>query len=128
LTVQFIHRWTYATPEALLESFDFTIACAAFWFDKKLSLWKSLCDDSFYEDLAAKRLVYTSPDRHEEAGGSLLRAFKFANRGFRLPIPSLAAVLARATKGLGGAITEQELTTQIQERLREVDPLSDPMN
>ena len=29
--VQFIHRWTFPNPEALLQSFDFTIACAAIW-------------------------------------------------------------------------------------------------
>ena len=54
--VQFIHRWTFPNPEALIQSFDFTIACAAIWVQSSTK-WTSLADDNFYSDLAAKRLM-----------------------------------------------------------------------
>ena len=140
--VQYIHRWTFPTPEYLLESFDFTIACAAIWFES--GKWTSLIDDEFYSDLAAKRLVYRSPQRNEDAGGSMLRVLKFYQRGFRIPLDSLGAVIARLVDGVdlkgvevlnserfaGGSIigdtTEKRWASVITGLLREVDPQVDP--
>jgi hypothetical protein len=122
--VQYIHRWTYQTPAALIESFDFTIACSALWFES--GKWTSLIDDEFYADLAAKRLVYRSPLRNEDAGGSLLRLLKFYQRGFRTPLDSFGAVVARAVRGLDTNQDERELGKEITLRLREVDPAVDP--
>lgn len=128
--VQFIHRWVFETPEKCLDSFDFTIACAAIWHDGH---WKSLCDANFYADLAAKRLVYSSPIRNEDAGGSMLRVLKFYQRGYRIPLDSLGAVIARFVgeldeDGVGtlmsreGKTREQATATVLTARLREVDP------
>jgi hypothetical protein len=137
--VQYIHRWSFPTPEYLLESFDFTIACAAIWFDS--GKWRSLIDDEFYPDLAAKRLVYRSPQRNEDAGGSMLRVLKFYQRGFRIPIDSLGAVLARLVnavdykgveviEGHGDSIigdtTEKRWAKILTGLLHEVDPQVDP--
>ena len=142
--VQYIHRWTFPSPAYLIESFDFTIACAAIWFES--GKWTSLVDDEFYADLAAKRLVYRSPQRNEDAGGSMLRVLKFYQRGFRIPLDSLGAVIARlvdevdlngvATTSyrdghdLGGTsigiTTEQRWASVITGLLREVDPQIDP--
>ena len=140
--VQYIHRWTYATPRALIESFDFTIACSALWFES--GQWVSLVDDEFYADLAAKRLVYRSPLRNEDAGGSMLRVLKFYQRGFRIPIDSLGAVIARLVNGVDlrcvevlegrdfsgmssiGNTTEQRWAKIITGLLHEVDPQIDP--
>lgn len=145
--VQFIHRWTYDTPESLLESFDFTIACAALWFDHAVrdvrnigkGEWNSLCDDDFYADLAAKRLVYRSPNRNEDAGGSMLRVLKFYQRGFRIPLDSLGAVMARMVVGMADKSAEttgscgsrrpdreKEWAEGLTELLHEVDPQIDP--
>lgn len=133
LSVQFIHRWVYSSPEELLESFDFTIARSALWFNgPTLSDWESLCDPRFYPDLAAKRLVYCSPQRNEDAGGSLLRVLKFYQRGYRIPLDSLGAVTARLLCGideslLGVAGTREErLSAALTGLLHEVDPLADP--
>ena len=162
MPVQIIHRWTYTTPEQLMTSFDFTIAMAGFWWEKtgedivvqgvdgttvttqvtKVGKWHSICDDHFYEDLAGKRLRYTSPQRNEDAGGSMLRVLKFYQRGYRIPLDSLGAVMARLTNavkleqfeaiGHGG---DRFGTDQERERewawiltglLREVDPNIDP--
>ena len=71
LPVQFITRWRYSKVEDLLNSFDFTIAQAAIWYEN--GVWQSMCSDKFYSSLASKSLVYLSPDRKEDAGGSLLR-------------------------------------------------------
>ena len=140
--VQYIHRWTYPSPAFLIESFDFTIACSALWFES--GKWTSLVDDEFYSDLAAKRLVYRSPQRNEDAGGSMLRVLKFYQRGFRIPLDSLGAVIARLVDGvdpkgveviegrdfIGGSLigntTEQRWAHIITGLLREVDPVIDP--
>jgi hypothetical protein len=142
--VQYIHRWSFPTPQYLIESFDFTIACSALWFESEK--WTSLIDDEFYADLAAKRLVYRSPQRNEDSGGSLLRVLKFYQRGFRIPLDSLGAVLARLVDGvdlngistesfkdghiLGGTsigrTTEERWASVITGLLREVDPQIDP--
>lgn len=93
--IQFIHKWTFESPEECCKSFDFTIACAALFFNKKTKKWDSFCDENFYPDLAAKRLTYRSPIRNEEAGGSLLRVLKFYQKGYRIPLDSLGRVIAR---------------------------------
>ena len=98
ISAQFIHKWLFSKPEDILPSFDFTIAKAVIWFDGEE--WQSLCDDRFYADLSAKRLVYCSPKRIEEVGGSMLRVLKFYQRGYRIPLDSLGAVIARIHSGL----------------------------
>lgn len=123
--VQFIHRWAYTDSESLIKSFDFSIACAAIWYDGTTDKWQSVCDSHFYEDLAAKRLVYLRPDRSEDAGGSLLRVLKFYQRGYRIPLDSFAAVIARLDQGvdrskLDGTVDHYEKI--VLGLLREVDP------
>lgn len=133
--IQFIHRWTFGRPEEVVPSFDFTIARAAFWYDG--NEWQSLCDESFYQDLAAKRLVYCAPQRNEDAGGSLLRVLKFYQRGYRIPLGSLGAVLGRMIadvpeekftdrKGMAKEVWEGQIGHVLTGLLREVDPLYDP--
>jgi hypothetical protein len=150
IPIQIIHRWTYTTPEQLMKSFDFTIAMAGFWWrsaetDGEVAQsvvhhvnrpagWQSICDDRFYEDLAAKRLRYTSPQRNEDAGGSLLRVLKFYQRGYRIPLDSLGAVVARlqtgviteALHGAKGSTEEERLARVLTGLLHEVDPNIDP--
>jgi hypothetical protein len=124
LPIQIIHRWVFDTPEQLVASFDYTIACAAIWYeDREL---KSVISDRFYADLAAKRLVYLSPIREEEAGGSLIRMLKFYRRGYTIPLDSFGAVLARLfeavdQKRINEAFTLQNVITSL---LVEVDPLA----
>lgn len=138
IPVQFIHRWTYASNESerLMDEFDFTIAKAVIWCpvlppDNSLE-WQSICHDDFYSDLAAKRLVYTSPQRAEDAGGSMMRVRKFLQRGYNIQPHSLGAVIARLLSGVRnidddsgrqGMTTEQWNAKVIASLLREVDPL-----
>lgn len=130
LPVQFIHRWTFRSPADCLASFDFTIARAAFWWDVDdvAASWRSMVDPDFYADLAAKRLVYRSPIRNEDAGGSLLRVLKFYQRGYRIPLDSLGAVIARLTMGMEGIedMKEGRRAYVLTGLLREVDPEIDP--
>ena len=135
ISIQFIHRWSYEVVSDLLESFDFTIACGAFWF---YDGWRSLCHDRFYQDLAARRLIYQAPKRNEDAGGSMLRVLKFYQRGYRIPLDSLGAVVARLDKGvdrerLNGLVCggdaenrEKAYARVVTGLLREVDPAIDP--
>lgn len=130
LSVQFIKKWTYDKPMDVIQSFDFTIARAAIWFDTVSKEWQSLCDDRYYIDLAARRLVYCSPKRIEEVGGSMLRVLKFYQRGYRIPLDSLGGVIARVITGIdferGGAQSEDDWKHIITGLLREVDPQTDP--
>ena len=130
-TVQFITRWTFEEPLPLVESFDFTVCQAVvYWVPGEGNApgrWESLIGDRFYSDLASRRLTYTTPNRHEDAGGSMLRMRKFLGRGYHISADDLAAVMARVVSridldklGRGG---EEEFTFLIRGLLREVDPL-----
>lgn len=123
MAVQFITRWKFDRAPALVASFDFTVCQAAVWRSGTLSNseWRSCIGSSFYRDLAGRRLVYTSPVREEEAGGSMLRVVKYLKRGYSIQVTSLGAVMARCTAGIGG--NEYMRGLAIAGRLREVDPL-----
>lgn len=145
--VQFIFKWIFDNPMDCVQSFDFTIARAAVWFaptgakiinkdgvEEDVTELRSYCDKMFYPDLAAKRLVYCSPKRIEEVGGSLLRVLKFYQRGYRIPLDSLGAVIARLNQGVEldklaasaevrGVTVEEQMGRVITGLLREVDPM-----
>ncbi len=125
--VQIIHRWTYGAPQQVIESFDFTIAKSAVWWDG--AGFKTQMHEDFYADLAAKRLVYTSPIRNEDTGGSLLRVLKFYQKGYRIPLDSMGAVIARLVMAVrDNNLTHDEggLARVLTGLLHEVDPLLDP--
>jgi len=125
--LQVITRWTFDRPEDAIASFDFTIASAAIWHDG--TIWRSTCHADFYADLAARRLVYLSPDREEEPGGTMLRVLKFYQRGYRIPLDSFGAVIARlhcAVRDEPLASNEAGAAKILTGLLREVDPLIDP--
>ena len=96
--IQFIHRWTFSNKWGLIGSFDYTIAQAAIWFEN--GDWKSVATPSFYDDLEAKQLVYTAPDREEEPGGSLLRMRKFLRMGYDISSYDMAKVISRLLNGV----------------------------
>jgi len=145
-TPQVIHRWTFTDAAALVDSFDFTVAKAAFWWEREDAVncltpdpaiaargrWRSACHPDFYADLAARRLVYVSPVREEEPGGSLLRILKFYQRGYRIPLDSLGAVLARLVVKVDHDRVPRERGLEagwaqvLTGLLREVDPDIDP--
>lgn len=124
IPVQFIHRWVYDNPLDVLKSFDFSICQAAIWYNREEKKWTSQCSENFYLDLAAKRLIYLSPIRNEDAGGSLLRILKYYQRGYRIPLDSFGAVLARLLIAVRdeGYIDEAVLAKIITGLLLEVDP------
>lgn len=147
LPVQFISKWTFPNAGAAIESFDFTIAKAAIWWgrdvingiERESMGWQSACHPDFYADLAAKRLVYTAPKRIEEAGGSLLRVLKFYQKGYRIPLDSLGAVVARLMESVQedrlpalvhGSMPllshEQAVARVVTGLLVQVDPAIDP--
>lgn len=133
LSIQFIHKWTFERPRQIIPSFDFTIAKAAIWYDTDNKEYVGICDERFYPDLAAKRLVYCSPKRIEEAGGSMLRVLKFYQCGYRIPLDSLGAVIARCMTGINlerkcpdHLTKEEDWAYILSGLLREVDPAIDP--
>ncbi len=129
MMTQFIHRWNYLHPADAVSSFDFTIARAALWWNPETDHWDSLASVRFYQDLAAKRIVYCRPVRNEDAGGSLLRIFKFYQRGYRAPLDTMGAVVARLVWAVNrekGFRSEQRLGRILTALLHEVDPNVDP--
>ena len=140
MAVQFVHRWCFGREplegpgrdedgtnlDALLNSFDFTVAQAGIQsLDRRA--WVGLVGERFYPDLASRRLYYVAPERHEDAGGSLLRVRKFLQRGYHIEIDSLARVAARLVMGVRhdvrGGENEGWLGKVMMGLLREVDPL-----
>ena len=133
--VQFITRWTYGSPHDVLQSFDYTICQSAFWWDHYCQKWCSSISESFYSDLAAKRLVYTEPIREEEPGGSILRVLKYYQRGYRITIDSFSRVITRLAHGVdlnrintdaNGHVDTFEFQKVVRGLLHEVDPNIDP--
>jgi len=130
LPVQIIKRWLFQEPKAVSDSFDFTVCCAVIFYDG--TSWDSYCDKRFYIDLASKRLIYRNPVRNEDAGGSLLRVLKYYQRGYRIPLDSLGAVIARLIKDID--THEQPIKDEfgtakiITGLLRVVDPAIDPFH
>lgn len=126
LPVQVIKRWTYARPEDVVADLDFTVCQAAVWFGSK-GEWESSCSEAFYFDLAARRLVYTAPQRDEEVGGTMLRVLKYLKRGYSIQVPALAAVISRLTykaRDSEMASSEEGFAQVVTGLLREVDPLT----
>jgi len=125
MPVQFIRRWLFNVPGEVIDSFDFTVCQAVIWHAG--GQWFSTIGDDFYRDLAARRLVYTHPQRNEDAGGSLLRVRKFIARGYSIQAYSLAGVVARLVMAVRQdskhASDEIGLTRVMTGLLREVDPL-----
>lgn len=123
--VQFITRWRYSDPDDLIDAFDFTVAQAVVWFE--LGAWRSQVSERFYSDLAAKRLHYTAPQRHEDAGGSMLRVQKFLRRGYSISPEALASVTARMLSGVRPSNLwdegERGKARVLAGLFREVDPL-----
>jgi hypothetical protein len=129
--LQFITRWQYSTKavRTCLDELDFTVCQAAIWWEPidNTGCWRTMCSDAFYDDLAARRLVYTFPKREEEAGGSMLRVRKFLMRGYNIQAASLAGVMARVFS----KVRDSALATEGEEGcakalagiLYEVDPL-----
>jgi hypothetical protein len=136
LPVQFITRWVYDGAVKVAESFDFTVAQAVIWYCKSpLSnynhvgpCWLSYCHPEYYSDLAARRLVYTRPQRNEDAGGSMLRVRKFLGRGYNIQPTALADVMARLYTGVKGNNLDMRNETVVsgvlEGLLRQVDPLN----
>jgi len=136
LPIQVIFRWVFDKPEDVANSFDFTVCCAVIFFNQNHK-WDSFACDRFYSDLASKRLVYRSPVRNEDAGGSMLRVLKYYQRGYRIPLDSLGGIIARLMTAvdIGGidrgarennTTIENQMAKVITGLLREVDPNIDP--
>lgn len=123
IPVQIITRWVFDSPEALLESFDFTVCRAV--ISNVGGVISGTVDNNFYCDLAARRLVYTYPNREEAPGGSMMRVRKFLSRGYNIQPQSLAGVISRIAGGVKNfeSIDEKERSFVIAGLLSEVDPL-----
>jgi len=125
--IQVVTRWEFpGGPLECIREFDFTIAAAVVWWDG--AVWQSVCHDNFYPDLAARRLVYMSPCREEEAGGSFLRLLKFYRRGYSAPLSTMSQLVTRIVDkvDMGKISDNNTMESVIRALLVEVDPSMDP--
>ena len=99
LPVQFITGWSDTNAEQLLDRFDFRCCQAAAWRSGKG--WASVAAEGFYEDLAGRRLFYTSraAENDDSVGGTLARVVAMAGQGWKIDPVSLAAVAMRFVHG-----------------------------
>lgn len=123
IPIQIIFKWTFKTAAEVANNFDFSICSAVIWFNSE---WDSYVHDRFYKDLAAKRLFYLNPEGDHEAGGSMLRVLKYYRRGYKIPLPSLGAIIARLLAKIDldqcDIDDEESVATIITGLLVEVDP------
>jgi hypothetical protein len=137
IPVQFITRWLFTDPLVCIDSFDYTICQAVIWTElmdivpeepgqEMKSIFRSAVSEHFYQDLAVRRLVYTFPQREEEAGGSFMRMIKFIKKGYNIQAPSMARVMSRVLwKVRDEKMTDERwMATVITGLLRQVDPLT----
>lgn len=96
-TTQVIKKWRGPTADKCIESFDFTIAKAAFWWDGE---WVGICHDDFYAHIGTRSLVYERPSESMDAGGSLLRLIKFSKLGYSVDQKSLADLVCHVIKSV----------------------------
>jgi hypothetical protein len=87
---QLIYYSHNKNPFQVMESFDFTTCQASIWYSG--TRWIGACSPSFYEDIAAKRLV-CSKNFQSNSGSSLLRAFKFVARGYTISESTIAKLI-----------------------------------
>lgn len=143
--IQIVYRWLFQKPEDVALSFDFTVCCAVIFVTRRTEevieegknkikesyYWDSFVDDRFYLDIASKRLIYRVPERNEDAGGSMLRVLKYYQKGYRIPIDSLAKVIARLMRDID--TNKLDLKDEVQTAkvikgfLRMVDPNIEPL-
>jgi hypothetical protein len=88
---QVIYRWVFDDMSKVIDAFDFTICQAAFWWDN--TKFVSRCAPTFYDDVPAQDLVYTSPGNNDSLS-SICRLLKFTSRGHRINDHNLGALLA----------------------------------
>lgn len=97
---QVIFRWVFDDMSKVIDAFDFTICQAAFWWDHGKG-FVSRCAPSFYDDVPAQDLVYTSPGNNDTLS-SICRLLKFSRRGHRINDHNLGALLADFVASVSG--------------------------
>src|SRR5271166_3977841 len=102
--LQLIWRYPFSQPYEVPDSFDYTVAKAAVWFEegeekKKDSKFVGICHERFYRDLARKMLVYLC-DRDVERVESIPRLLKYTKYGYSIAPDSLAELVVKTCLSL----------------------------
>lgn len=121
--VQVVHGWRFDTPQNVLSEFDFSVIQAALWY---AGGWQSAVGDSFYADLAGRRIRYMQTGKNrssDEAGGTLQRLIKYTKRGYHASPETIAEVVSDfvACAQLDG-LPDAERYAYIINILRGLDP------
>ena len=104
--LQLIWRYPFSEPYEVPDSFDYTVAKAAIWYeeadgkDKKTqSRFVGICHERFYRDLARKMLVYLC-DRDVERVEFIPRLLKYTKYGYSIEPKSLAELVVKTCLSL----------------------------
>jgi hypothetical protein len=93
--VQFITRVYYDFHEELILSFDFSVCQVEVCFDPQSGRFQGHCSELFWKDIRDEKATYTAPDRDEDPGASILRAFKFSYKGYKISEADVTSMLGR---------------------------------
>jgi hypothetical protein len=122
IPVQFVQVFCASQAGVVMARFDFTICRAVIWWpDPTSTVASSLIEDTFYEDLAGRRLVYTEPT-DPEPGATVLRVLKFVARGYVCPATEWPPLIAACVRKAGGPDLDDLWRASMLEQLRLVDP------
>jgi hypothetical protein len=108
--IQFITRTYLRDHYNAILSFDFSICQVGIWYDQEKG-WIGMASDAFLEDLPKFRMRYMAPDRDEDPGASIMRAFKFSRRGFDIDDDEFAkrpGILRSGAGSSGGCAARNE--------------------
>lgn len=84
VVVQCVLRDSPPTVEGLLQTFDFSMAQAAIWWDHVTQEPKGFATPQWFGDVTRKQLRYLAPKREEAPGGSLRRCLRFLQQGWSI--------------------------------------------
>jgi hypothetical protein len=110
--IQFVWTWPVADCLTAISRMDFTMCQAGIWWNK--GQWRSVASAQFADDIKARRLRYTRPEREGTAGRSFVRAMNFVARGWKFPPGEIAVLMEHtATEVCQGAYEADELGDRI---------------
>lgn len=112
--VQLIYHETYKSPEALLNTFPFSICQACVWHDGK---WKSMVNVDFYNSVRKKVLAYNI--NHKMKWRNLYKVTKYAQKGYTIDALEFSAMLKSILRDREGK-TISEIITELEKDLDRV--------
>jgi hypothetical protein len=118
LPIQLVTGFPVSDPYTLLDRFNFTVNQAAIWRSGLTQQWMSLCSDDFYQDLAARQLVFTCTQTPAGAAKTLEKMLVFVSEGWAISLEETMKVVATAVLSTSLPSDIGELTAELLRNAR----------